>query len=166
MAVEADLDQKREPSLYPYREETQAGMLHVEVQMGALSPFEAQFKFSTLLIAIDSECSTTLDAVEHRNETFAHAIALGDVASQVLFVDVAAFQVLEGPAAGLGQGFGSLANIRCQAGDKALEILPQHLGLSEVLLENLHPIQAAKRSLEANTVKTMKNAHDVTRVFL
>jgi hypothetical protein len=146
--------------------ETQARMLEVKVQMGALTPFQAQLKLLTLAIAIDSERSTTLDAIEHGNQTFAYAIALSDVASCLFFVDVAALEVLERPAMGLSQGFGALAYLQRQTGDKALEILQQHFGLREVLAKHLHAIQVTKSSLKAEAIKTVKNAHDVRGVFL
>src|SRR5207342_1908444 len=61
---------------------------------------------------------------------------------------------------------GTLADLVGQSRGKLLEVFAQHLGLAQILLKNLGAIQVAERTLKAQAIEGVKNAHDILVVFL
>jgi hypothetical protein len=100
-----------------------------------------------------------------RYQALFNAIALSDFARQVFLGQGAAAQIGKRALEGLGQSLGSLADLVGQAGGKLLEVFAQHLGFAQILLKNFGAIQVAQRTLKAQAVEGVKNAHDIFLVF-
>jgi hypothetical protein len=62
--------------------------------------------------------------------------------------------------------FGVLADLGGQSGGKLLEVLVQDFGLAQVFLKDLPAIKIPERALQAESVKGVKNPHDILLVFL
>jgi hypothetical protein len=65
----------------------------------------------------------------------------------------------------LGQLLGVLADLGRQSGGILLEVFVQHFGLAQVFLKNLPAIQIPERALQTESIKRVKNPHDILPVL-
>ena len=166
MAVEADVNEKGEPSLQTQVQQSKAWVLDIEVQVQALAQFQVRLELLGLVIASHFVGPARFHTSKDRYQALFNAIALSDLARQVFLGQGAAVQIGEGALEGLGQSLGTLADLAGQSRGKLLEVFAQHLGLAQILLKNLGAIQVAERTLKAQAVEGVKHAHDIFVVFL
>jgi hypothetical protein len=166
MAVKADVDEKGKPSLQAQVQHSKTWVLDVEVQVQALAQFQVRLKHFGLVIASHFVGPARFYTAKDRYQALFNAIALSDFSRQVFLGQGAAAQIREWALKRLGQSLGTLADLVGQSRGKPLEVFAQHLGFAQILLKNLGAIQVAERTLKAQTVEGVKNAHDIFLVFL
>jgi hypothetical protein len=166
MAVEADVDEKGKPRLQAQVHQSKPPVLDVEVQVQALAQFQVRLELFGLVIASHFVGPARFYTAKDRYQALSNAIALSDFVRQVFLGQGAAAQVGEWTLDGLGQSLGTLAYLVGQSRGKLLEVFAQHLGFTQILLKNFLTVQVAQRTLKAQAVEGVKNAHDVFLVFL
>ena len=166
MAVEADVDEKGKPSLQAQVQQSKTWVLDVEVQVQALAQFQVRLELLGLVIASHFVGPARFYTSKDRYQALFNAIALSDFSRQLFLGQGAAAQIGEWALEGLGQSLGTLAHLVGQSRGKLLEVFAQHLGFAQILLKNLGAIQVAQRTLKAQAVEGVKNAHDIFVVFL
>ncbi|HEY9806557.1 MAG TPA: hypothetical protein V6D04_08315, partial [Candidatus Obscuribacterales bacterium] len=147
-------------------QQSKASVLDVEVQVQALAQFQVRLELLGLVIASHFVGPARFYTSKDRYQALFNAIALSDLARQVFLGQGAAAQIGEWALEGLGQSLGTLAHLVGQSRGKLLEVFAQHLGFAQILLKNLGAIQVAQRTLKAQAIKGVKNAHDILVVFL
>jgi hypothetical protein len=152
--------------LQPQVHQAKPGVLDVEVQVQALAQFQVRLELLGLVIASHFVGPARFYTSKDRYQALFNAIALSDFSRQVFLGQGATVQIGEWALEGLGQSLGTLAYLVGQSRSKLLEVFVQHLGLAQILLKNLGAIQVAQRTLKAQAVEGVKNAHDVFLVFL
>jgi hypothetical protein len=166
MTVEADVDEKGKPSLQTQVQHSKTWVLDVEIQVQALAPFQARLKHLGLVIASHFVGPTRFYTAKDRHQPLFNAIAFSDLARELFLGQSAAVQIRKWALKRLGQSLGTLADLISQSRGKPLEVFAQHLGFVQILLKNLGAIQVTQRTLKAQAIEGVKNAHDIFLVFL
>jgi hypothetical protein len=160
------VDKKRKPSLQTQVHQSKAWVLHVEVQVQALAQFQVRLQLRGSVIASHFVGPARFYTAKDRYQALFNVIALSDFSRQLFLGQGAAAQVGEWTLEGLSQSLGTLAHLVGQSRGKLLEVFVQHLGLAQILLKNLGAIQVTQRTLKAQAVEGVQNAHDIFLVFL
>ena len=166
MAVEADVDEKGEPSLQAQVQQSKALVLDVEVQVQAFAQFQVRLQHLGLVIASHFVGPARFHTSKDCYQALFNAIPLSDFARQVFLGQGAAAQIGEWALEALGQSLGTLADLVGQSRGKLLEVFAQHFGLAQIGLKDLGAIQVTERTLQAEPIKGVKNPHDILLVFL
>jgi hypothetical protein len=165
MAVEADVDEKGKSSLQPKVQQSKPSVLNVKVQVQALAQFQVRLKLLGLVITSHFVGPARFYTSKDCHQALFNAIVFSDFARQLFLGQSAAAQIGKRALERLGQSLGTLAHLVGQSGSKLLEVFAQDLRFAQILLENFGAIEVAQRSLKAQTIKGVKNAHDIFLVF-
>jgi len=152
--------------LQPQVQQSKASVLHVKVQVQAFAQLQVRLKLLGLVIASHFVGAARFYTSKDRYQALSNTIALSDLARQLLLGQGGAVQVGERALERLGQALGTLADLVSQSCGKLLEVFVQHLGLAQIFLKNFGAIKIAQRTLKAQAVEGVKNAHDIFLVFL
>ena len=163
MAVETNLNGKRDPTLQPHMHQAEGWIDEVKVNAQTL----ASSGYDVWTIFADGDCEgvAQFQRGKDTNQPPGNAVALGNAAGLLLLTDLSAVEVLEGPSTPFGDFDGVLLDPFGLFGDKGLEVLDQQATQSHELLQSFRPTDGAQMPSKNNAINTGQRPHDFIGMF-